>query len=168
MTRAQSFAPLARPEASRLILGSMPGARSLADNQYYAHPLNAFWPIMGRLFDFDPALPYTERCAALGRAGIALWDVLGECIRPGSLDSAIVEASIIPNDLPGFLAAHPHIRLIGFNGGKAEQSFERHVLAQLSPAQQAITRRRLPSTSPAFAGMRFEAKLAAWREVLIA
>jgi len=166
MSRVRSFPPVSAPDATRLILGSMPGARSLAENQYYAHPQNAFWRIAGALFDFDPAQPYAQRCEALRTAGVALWDVLGECVRPGSLDSAIVEASIAANDFAGFLTAHPSIRLICFNGAKAEQSFTRHVLAQLSPRHRDIPRHRLPSTSPAHAGMRFETKLAQWQSVL--
>lgn len=167
MSRVRSFAPVSAPDATRLILGSMPGALSLADAQYYAHPQNAFWRIAGALFDFDPALPYAQRCDALRAAGVALWDVLGECVRPGSLDSAIVEASIEANDLAGFLDAHPSIRLICFNGAKAEQSFARHVLPHVSERHRSIPRHRLPSTSPAHAGMRFDAKLACWRAVLL-
>jgi len=162
----QSFAPVSAPDATRLILGSMPGARSLADAQYYAHPQNVFWRIAGALFEFDSALPYAERCEALRTARVALWDVLRECVRPGSLDSAIVETSIEPNDLAGFLDAHPAIQLICFNGAKAEQSFSRHVLPRLSDRHRDIPRHRLPSTSPAHAGMDFETKLARWQTVL--
>ncbi len=166
MTRVFSFPPVSAPDATVLILGSMPGKRSLAENQYYAHPQNTFWRIVGTVFDFDPALPYAQRCDALRAAGVALWDVLGECERPGSLDSNIVEETIAPNDFAGFLATHPHIGAICFNGAKAEQSFLRHVLPGLNDTQRAIPRHRLPSTSPAHAGMRFEEKLASWREAL--
>lgn len=166
MSRIQSFAPVSAPDATRLILGSMPGARSLAEHQYYAHPQNAFWRIVGALFHFDSALPYDQRCDALRMAGVALWDVLGECVRPGSLDSAIIEASIAANDFAGFLDMHRSIRLICFNGAKAEQSFTRHVLPTLPARHRDIPRHRLPSTSPAHAGMRFEAKLARWQAVL--
>lgn len=166
MTRIQCFAPVSAPDATRLVLGSMPGKRSLTEHQYYAHPQNAFWRIMGALLGFDPAIPYAKRCQALTRAGIALWDVLGECERPGSLDADIVEASIQPNDFAGFLTAHPRIEAIYFNGAKAEQSFMRHVHPDLSDPQRSIARTRLPSTSPAHAGMRFDDKLAHWRNVL--
>jgi len=166
VTRIQSFAPVSAPDATRLVLGSMPGKRSLAEHQYYAHPQNAFWRIMGALLAFDPAMPYAERCQALTRAGIALWDVLGECERPGSLDADIVEASVQPNNFAGFLTGHPRIEAIYFNGAKAEQSFMRHVLPGLNKHHEHIRRTRLPSTSPAHAGMRFDDKLAHWRNAL--
>ena len=162
----QSFAPVASPGATRLILGSMPGKRSLAARQYYAHPQNGFWKIVGRLFDFDSALPYAARCDALVAARVALWDVLAACTRTSSLDSDIVESSIVANDFAGFLASHPNIRVIYFNGSKAAESFERHVVPTLPSFVQSIARHRLPSTSPAHAAMRFDAKLAAWRRVL--
>lgn len=167
MPFVQSFAPLAEPGATRLILGSMPGRRSLAEQQYYAHPHNAFWPIMATLCGFAPDAPYAERCAALTAAGIAVWDVLAACTRETSLDSDIVESSIVPNDFAGFLDAHPRIEAIYFNGAKAESSFLKHVLPTLDEAHRAIPRhRRLPSTSPAHAGLRFDAKLAAWQRAL--
>jgi hypoxanthine-DNA glycosylase len=166
MSRIQGFAPVSSPAATRLVLGSMPGRRSLADGQYYAHPRNAFWPIMGALFDFDPVAPYPMRCDALRAAGIALWDVLGECERPTSLDADIVDASIRPNDFGRFLAGHRHIARILFNGAKAQHSFERHVLPGLDAHLRQLPRTRLPSTSPAHAGMRFEDKLAHWRAAL--
>lgn len=166
MSFVHSFTPIAGPDATRLILGSMPGKRSLAARQYYAHPQNSFWKILGHLLDFDPALPYAERCAALTKGGVALWDVLAACTRTSSLDSDIVESSIVANDFASFLAAHPHIRAIYFNGAKAETSFTRHVVPTLSAALKTLPRRRLPSTSPAYAAMRFETKLVAWRGVI--
>jgi len=166
VTRIHSFAPVSTPNATCLILGSMPGKRSLAEQQYYAHPQNAFWRILGTILDFDPAQPYPRRCRALTDAGIALWDVLGECERHTSLDADIVEASIRPNDFNASLAAHPHIHAIFFNGAKAEQSFARHVLPGLNEEHASMPRTRLPSTSPAHAGMRFDTKLAHWREAL--
>lgn len=164
MSRVHGFAPVASPDARVLILGSMPGAASLAARQYYAHPRNAFWPIMGTLLGFDAAAPYSQRLAALQHARIALWDVLAACVRPGSLDAAIVDASIVPNDFAGFLARHPHITHLYFNGGKAADSFRRHLQRRLSA--HPLAQHRLPSTSPANASQSFERKLAQWRAVI--
>lgn len=166
MHTIRSFPPLTGPGVRRLILGSIPGQRSLDAGQYYAHPRNAFWAIAAALAGFDPALPYPARCEALVGAGFALWDVLAACHRPGSLDASIVGASARANDLRSLLADHPSIELIGFNGGQAEASFRRLVLPGLPEAMRGIPRVRLPSTSPAHAGLRFEDKLAAWRRAL--
>lgn len=161
MTTVHSFAPIVDKSAHTLILGSMPGVASLTADQYYAHPRNSFWPIMGVLFDAGPALPYAERTAALRRNGIALWDVLKLCTRRGSLDSAIVESSIETNDFDGLFDDHRSIDRIFFNGAKAESSFRRYV----PPLRREVTMVRLPSTSPAHASLSFQQKLTEWRAV---
>jgi TDG/mug DNA glycosylase family protein len=160
----QSFClpPVADKKSRVLILGSMPGVASLRAQQYYAHPQNAFWPIMGDLVGASPDLPYARRLTTLKKAGIALWDVLACCFRGGSLDSAIVGEEL--NDLAGFLAAHPGIARIGFNGAKAAESFARGVDRTTLPKGLSLV--RLPSTSPAHAGMSRQKKLAAWRAVV--
>lgn len=164
-TRVRSFPPLLPQHARVLVLGSMPGVASLQAGAYYAHPRNLFWPLMGRIFGFDAALPYAERCSCLGSAGVAVWDVLQECVRPGSLDSAIERASIRPNNISGLLQETPAIRTVLFNGSTAEQLFRQRILPDL-PADAQLRLLRLPSTSPAHAGMRFEEKLALWQEAL--
>lgn len=160
------FPPIADAHARILILGSLPGQVSLQRRQYYAQPQNAFWKIMGRLCDAGPELPYAERARRLVRNGIALWDVCAAAQRPGSLDAAIVHASVVPNDFAAFLAAHPNIGLIGFNGGKAAEFYRRLVLPGLPAALAAIRCATLPSTSPAHAAMSFEEKLTRWAAVL--
>lgn len=162
----KSFPPVAAPDARVLILGSMPGTRSLARQQYYAHPRNAFWPILGTLLGFDPALPYAARLAALTGRRIALWDVLQSCHRPGSLDAAIRVADAVPNDLAGFLAAHRQVERVLFNGGTAARLFERRISADGVIAGRQLVLVSLPSTSPAHAGVSRERKLAAWREAV--
>lgn len=161
--QARCFPPIASPDARILILGSMPGRASLAAGQYYAHPRNAFWPIMGSLLDFDASRDYPARVDALKVAGIAVWDILDSCHRPGSLDSAIADDSLVANDLPGFLAAHAEIHHVFFNGAKAESCFRRHI--KLTMAEPQIGFARLPSTSPAHAGLPFARKLEAWRAI---
>lgn len=164
----RSFPPIETPDARVLILGSMPGVASLAAGQYYAHPQNAFWRIVGTLCDFPADAPYAQRVRALQDAGIALWDVLHACERPGSLDASISRRSEVPNDLPGFLRTHPAVRLIAFNGGLAAAAFRRHIAPQLAgmPPDAAPELIRLPSTSPAHASLSFADKLAAWRGAL--
>ena len=164
MTRIRSFPPIADADARILILGSMPSKESLRANQYYAHPRNAFWPIMGELAGAAPALPYEQRALKLRAAGIALWDVLDSCTRQGSLDADIDPDSIHPNDFAAFFETHPHISRVYFNGTMAEQSFRKHVLPQLGHLPLQL--QRLPSTSPANASLRFEQKLEAWKTIL--
>ncbi len=163
MATVRSFPPVARPDATLLILGSMPGKVSLQQQQYYAHPQNLFWPIMGELFGAAPGLPYEKRLQRLQSHGVALWDVLKECDRASALDSDIVEATIIANDFAGFFCRHPGIRRIYFNGAKAEQAFRRYVLPGLSTLD--IQLQRLPSTSPANASIPLPRKLEDWRQI---
>lgn len=169
MPRIHSFAPLVGPGARILILGSMPGEASLRAGQYYAHPRNLFWRVMGEHCGAGPDLPYPERCARLLAHGIALWDVLGSCERPGSLDAAIERESVITNDFVHFFRTWPEIQRLLFNGSMAESSFRRHVQPELYaaglPARPAT---RLPSTSPAHAAVSWADKLAAWQLALAA
>lgn len=158
-----SFAPIENRSARVLVLGSMPGAASLLAARYYAYPHNAFWPIMGELFGAGPAVSYEKRILILKRAGLALWDVMASCIRDGSLDSDIDEASIVPNDFPAFFDVHPRVKHVFFNGAKAEICFQRYVRPHL--ADRGLHFTRLPSTSPAHASLSFPRKLKAWREV---
>jgi len=160
------FPPIADAHARILILGSLPGQVSLRQQQYYAHPQNAFWKIMGRLFGAEPVLPYAERVPRLVLNGIALWDVCAAAQRPGSLDAAIVHSSVVPNDFASFIESHPGIGLICFNGSKAADLYRRLVLRGLPAHVRALRYETLPSTSPAHAAMTFEAKLARWAAAL--
>ena len=162
---SRGFPPIAAADARVLVLGSMPSVASLAKRQYYGHPRNAFWPIMGRLFGAGPELPYRQRTRILREHGIAVWDVLRECCREGSLDTSIDRDSETPNDFVTFFADHPQIAAIFFNGQKAESAFRRHVLPLLKTSGHNVHYVRLPSTSPAHAGRSFTEKLAAWRTV---
>jgi hypoxanthine-DNA glycosylase len=159
--RVRSFAPVADANARVLVLGSMPGKASLAACEYYAHPRNQFWPIMCELTGAGPELAYAERTHALRHAGIALWDVLKSCQRASSLDSDIERDSLIANDFAAFFAGHPRIERVYFNGTTAESCYRRLVCPLVADIPLAYT--RLPSTSPAHAGMSFIRKLAAWR-----
>lgn len=152
-----SFAPIAKEDAHILILGSMPGVKSLEEQQYYAHPRNAFWPIMANLFDFDLNLDYTAKCQKLLEHKVAVWDVLKSCQRQGSLDQHIEPDSMVANDFNAFLKQHSQVQRIFFNGGKAEQVFKHHVFPTLN-VEQPLTFQLLPSTSPAHAAMSLNEK----------
>ena len=165
MSKVRSFAPVLGAGPRILILGSMPGVASLEAQQYYAHPRNAFWPIMQAIFDIDVQQSYESRVRQLTERGVALWDVLASCVRPGSLDASIDATTVQANDLPGLLLAAPSISGIFFNGQMAETVFKRHVLKRFSDTQVNLPRCRLPSTSPANASWSFERKLAAWRAI---
>lgn len=141
-----------------LVLGSFPGAASLAAGQYYAHPRNLLWPILSVLAgDNLVALPYTERLPRLLSHGIGLWDVLGACEREGSLDAAIRKPAA--NDFARLHASCPVLETIGFNGQAAGK-----FAAQF--AAEGYRTLVLPSTSPAHASLSFELKLAAWQRLL--
>jgi len=157
------FSYSASPDARVLILGSMPSRKSLAEQQYYAHPRNAFWAIMGELFSFSPAIPYEQRLHALRKSGIALWDVVHQCVRPGSLDANI--SHVQANDFNGFFTLHPRIHVIFFNGRMAESLYRKRVLPQLIGPHHDPSLHCLPSTSPAHAAYSFFQKLAAWQAV---
>jgi len=144
----------------------MPGKESLRASQYYAHPRNAFWPIMGELVGALPALPYEARIEKLKAAGIALWDVLASCTRHSSMDADIEEDTITANDFTTFFRAHPEITHVYFNGSMAKQCFNRYV--QPSLAHRSLHYQRLPSTSPAYAAIPYTQKLEAWRDILLA
>jgi hypoxanthine-DNA glycosylase len=155
--RLLGLPPVAGRDARLLVLGSFPGAASLAAQQYYAHPRNCFWPILAALWKVDLlALTYASRIAEVRRRGLAVWDVYAACRREGSLDSAIEQAE--PNDLAGLAARLPRLTAIAHNGGESARAM-RVTRALGLPVH------RLPSTSPANASWSLERKLVAWRAV---
>lgn len=165
--RLESFLPLVGDRPRILVLGSMPGVASLARGQYYAHPQNAFWRIAATLFGFDAAAPYDQRAQRLAAAGVAVWDVLAACEREGSLDAAIVRETEIAHPIGEWLRTHDGVERLLLNGEKARAAFVEHIVPTLAPDLRGrVTWAKVPSTSPAHAGQRFEAKLAAWREAI--
>jgi hypoxanthine-DNA glycosylase len=161
-----AFPPIIGERPRLLILGSMPGEASLRLGQYYGHGRNAFWPILCDLLPIPRDSDYPTRIAALKTHRIALWDVIATCARHGSLDANIRPDSIRVNDFGALFDTHPEIRCIAFNGGTAEREFRRRVLPGLHSTHRQMDYLRLPSTSPAHAGMTVDAKLAAWRVLL--
>lgn len=166
MPIVRSFPPVARADARVLILGSMPGVASLAAGRYYAHPHNAFWPIVAAVCGFAAEAPYATRLARLRAHGIALWDVLQSCERDGSLDGDIAPDSQQANDFTAFFARHRRIAAVLCNGGTAFTLFTRRVQPALGAPWRALPCVQLPSTSPANAGTSRDAKLGRWRAAL--
>jgi TDG/mug DNA glycosylase family protein len=160
---------VAAADARILILGSMPGVASLDAVQYYAHPRNQFWKIVGTLCGQEAGaalLPYAQRLQMLQRHRLALWDVLHSCVRPGSLDAAIEHHSAAPNDLIGLLAAHPAVVRVCCNGGTAFSALRRYFAEDLARQFPHIDIHQLPSTSPANASWTYVRKLTAWQAAL--
>lgn len=159
---SEGFPPVASLDARVLVLGSLPGRKSLSDQEYYAHPQNAFWPIMSEIFGVNGN--YCERCIRLTENKVALWDVLQASVRAGSMDADIRLDTATPNDFETFLRAHSRIEHIVFNGRKAEQLF--HRLVTMARCEH-LRFTALPSTSPAYASMPFSGKLGAWKTALV-
>ena len=165
MTTLESFPAIESAESNILILGSMPGVDSLKASQYYAHRQNAFWFIMGELFGAGFDLAYGERVDILVQHKIALWDVLHQCRREGSLDSSIRDERV--NDIEQFVVAHGQLRLILFNGKKSEQIFRKQVSFARPEVLERIQLLSMPSTSPAMATLSKYQKLEIWRAALL-
>lgn len=156
--RLAGFAPVVDARVETLILGSFPGGASLARGQYYAHPRNQFWPILGVVLDEPLAdLPYPRRLDRLLAHSIGLWDVLAACQRKGSLDADIRAAQA--NDFEALLGQLPALRRVLFNGRTAARF-------AASFAARGLEVAVLPSTSPAHAAVRLGDKVSAWRAAL--
>ena len=139
-----SMPPVGAVDAKVLILGSLPGDASIAAQRYYAHSTNQFWRLLGEAIDEQlAALDYPARLDRLAARGIALWDVVADAVRTGSLDGAIRTARA--NSLADFVASHPNLQCVAFNGRTAT-TLGRRALAEV----EGITLIDLPSSSAAF------------------
>jgi double-stranded uracil-DNA glycosylase len=155
------------PEVRVLVLGSLPGARSLEAGLYYAHAQNRFWPLVERVFGIPASAPAPERYRALVASGVGLWDGLEAAARPGSLDADIEAASEAPNAVGPLLREHPRVRSVALNGRKAEAIWKKWLEPTLSADMRARVRvHSLPSTSPANARFRLDDLVEAWGPVL--
>lgn len=158
MARKSSFAPVVAADTRVLILGSLPGERSLAEGRYYAHPRNLFWRLVGEAIGRDlEALDYPARLDALLAAGIGLWDTVASATRRGSLDAAIREVE--HNPLAELVAGLPALRAVAFNGATSAKIGT----ALLAGRDLALV--PLPSSSPAYAAMAYAEKLRLWRAI---
>ena len=157
----RGFPPVVGEQPKVLVLGSMPSQLSLKQGQYYGNPQNAFWWLMSQMFGFDLALPYESRVALVKQSGVAIWDVVFEAVRPGSMDANIQESALLTNDFATFFEKHPSIVLLVFNGKASQRLFRKHVNAEIDIPQLV-----LPSTSPAYAAMSRDDKLVQWQQIL--
>jgi hypoxanthine-DNA glycosylase len=154
--RKHAFPPVVDPRVRLLVLGSLPGERSLAAGRYYAHPQNQFWQLMSAAIGRDlTALDYDARLDALLDAHVGLWDVVASAQRKGSTDAAIREPEV--RDIAALAASLPDLRAIAFNGGTAW----RHGTAQLRQKCDSIALISLPSSSPLHT-IGLDAKLPNW------
>lgn len=159
------FAPIVPQQPRVLVLGSMPGGASLNAQQYYAHARNAFWPLMAVLFDIDRDAPYENRIEKLKANGIALWDVVHQCRRSGSLDTSIEPDSVVVNDIAGLLQQHTTIAAVFCNGGGAWNLLHRYFLKPSNSQRINVPVFKLPSTSPANARLSLQQKCVEWQIV---
>ena len=156
MNRLTSFQPIIDERSRILILGSMPGVESLRLQQYYANPRNQFWKILYELFDSQASLDYAERVSFIKSKKVAVWDVIENCYREGSLDSKIREEKV--NDFRGLFKAFPDIRTVLFNGGKAFETYKKWIGFGTIPY---LSFHKLTSSSPANT-KKYEEKLKEW------
>ncbi len=156
-----SLAPIVGLEPTVLILGSMPSQISLEQQRYYANPNNAFWWLMSQMLNFSLDASYQQRIENLKDSGYAVWDVLYDCERKGSLDGNIIRATEQANDIAAFIKRYPGICKIGFNGRAAQTIFARH--NNTDCLKSTVQHCLLPSTSSAHARMNKYEKLQVWR-----
>lgn len=154
-----SFPPLVSDQSRVLILGSMPGDRSIAENQYYGHPRNRFWPLIAALCGCKLPKSYSEKTDLLLNGGFALWDVVESANRKGSMDVDIKDET--PNAIHELLETHPKIHTVAFNGKTAEQLYRKY-----HKELKHINYISLPSTSPANASYGFERLMEFWQEIV--
>lgn len=159
ITTKTSFAPIAQPNSQLLILGSLPGDKSIELNEYYGHPRNRFWKVLATVSNNAIPKNYQEKINLLTTLKIGLWDTAYKANRSGSLDSAIKDE--VPNDLENFITNQPELKMIAFNGKTSEALFNKYF-----DKKSHITYLSLPSTSPANAKFTFEMLCEAWQDIL--
>lgn len=162
MANCKSFNPSIDNSSTILILGSMPGVKSLEEQQYYAHPQNRFWKMLGYIFGVSnlSQTPYKKKLEILLLNNIALWDIIKSCVREGALDSNITD--VIPNDIRNLLKKYPNIKTICLNGGKSYSVFKKYFPDLL----EKYTCHKMPSTSPANARFSLNKLIEEWASVI--
>lgn len=155
----KSFDPIVNTDTAVLILGTMPGDKSLELEEYYGHPRNKFWKIISIITENELPQTYTDKKALLIKTKIGLWDVVHKANRKGSLDTAIEDEE--PNDLDELISTLPNLKVIGFNGAKSEALFDKYF-----DRKSGIQYISLPSTSPANASIDFDTICKRWQQLL--
>ncbi len=155
-----SFDPISNSDTAILILGTMPGDKSLELGEYYGHPSNRFWKVVSTITNNGLPFSYCDKKTLLLKSKIGIWDVAHNANRKGSLDSAIKDET--PNDLTAFISRHKELKVIGFNGKKAEKLYDKYFFRR-----QGIEYISLPSTSPANAGISFDELCKKWQQIFI-
>lgn len=164
-TSITGLPPLASADARVLILGSIPGERSLTLQQYYVGQGNRMWFLLGSIFGHDPGRPYDERVAAMKSEGLAMWDVIHTCRRVGSMDSKIVPGSEMLNDFETFFRTHTAVRAVAFNGRTARGVFDRQGGGDIL-ATYGLAAISMPSTSAANARWSYRELVERWKMIL--
>lgn len=154
-----SFEPISNPDTTILILGTMPGDKSLELGEYYGHSRNRFWKVISTITNNDLPVTYPDKKELLIKSKIGIWDVAHKANRKGSLDSAIEDEE--PNDLDGFIERHKNLKVIGFNGTKSQTLFDKYF-----DKKSGIKYISLPSSSPANTGIDFDNICKQWRQIL--
>lgn len=156
----KAFPPVIFATSRILILGTMPGEKSLEVNEYYGNKANQFWKLLYAVFEEEPSTDYAEKLKFIESKGLALWDVLKLCERKGSLDSAIKDE--IPNDFDRFYSDHPNIKHVFFSSKNAEKFYDKYI-----KRRNGIVYKTLPSPSGAHATLSFLQKLELWKNILL-
>ncbi|RZK01871.1 MAG: DNA-deoxyinosine glycosylase [Flavobacterium sp.] len=154
-----SFNPISNSETRVLILGTLPSDKSLELNEYYGNSRNKFWKIISMITNNDLPLSYADKKKLLSKTKIGIWDVARYANRKGSLDNAIQNEE--PNDLTNFIFKHKSLKIVGFNGLKAEALYDKYFIRQAR-----LKYISLPSTSPANTGQDFDSICKIWRQIL--
>jgi hypoxanthine-DNA glycosylase len=154
-----SFDPITKKDIEILILGTLPGDKSIELQEYYGHSRNRFWKVIARITNNETPENYLDKIVLLSTSKIAVWDIAHKAIRKGSLDTAIFQEK--PNDINGFIQNHPNLKVIGFNGKKAEALHDKYF-----ERSDKIKYYSLPSTSPANAKFGMDKISEIWLKIL--
>lgn len=141
--RIKCFPPIIFEGSEVLLLGTLPGNKSLQLNFYYADPRNYFWKFFSKYTGHPKPHNMNEVSKILKETKVALWDMYDFGIRKNKQDKETSRDSDIKqeiwNNIPSLLTDYPNIKRIGIMGGDPYEEFQKSY-----PFINAV---RLPSTS---------------------